>query len=411
MSSCARGTDPRGTEVTGHLARLGAATAVALTGALILQLPAGSALPAPPARHVPGTGVVALDWGDLDRTPAAAAGDYLVMEPWEYDRIPAYRAANPGLKILMYKDVSATVDRPHETGLYPTGVSYADADRHHPEWFLTDAAGTRLEWSDYAGLFPMDVGSRTYQDAWAGGVLGELRAHDWDGVVLDDTLTYLSHPTVDELVSTQIPDDAAQYAATQSFLSRVGPRLKAAGYLAISNVTVEWDTWDTVLPAWSRYVSGWEDEYFVKWGLDTGTRFTGADWEWKMQLAAWCADRRLPLVAVTYSSVTDRDAQTYHRATWLLTWNGATGASVFVPAELSASHWQARAATDLGRPSGGRVRQPDGVYRRAYTRGLVVVNPTRGTRVVDLGGSYERLGGRKVTSVRLPPASAALLRR
>lgn len=397
--------------MTTRRGRWGAGSLLALAGLLVV-LSAGP-LPAAafPHRHVPGTGVVALDWGDLDRTPGAATGDYIVMEPWEYDRIPAYRLQNPGVRILMYKDVSATVDRPHETGLYPTGVSYADADRNHPEWFLTDATGARLEWSDYPGLHPMDVGSRTYQDAWSGGVLAELRAHDWDGVVLDDTLTYLSHPTVDDLTSTQIPDDASMYRATQSFLSRVGPRLKAAGYLAISNVTVEWNTWASVIPAWTPYVSGWEDEYFTKWGLDTLPRFENAEWQWKMQLAAWCAARRVPLLAVTYSSQTDREAQVYHRATWLLTWDGATGASVFVPAELEADHWQYRANLDIGRPVAPRVRLVDGVYRRAYTRGLVVVNPTSFTRVVDLGGTYERLGGREVTQVRLARATAVLLRR
>ncbi|WP_395695437.1 putative glycoside hydrolase [Nocardioides sp.] len=361
--------------------------------------------------HVPGTGVVALDWGDLDKTPDAAAGDYVVMQSWEYPRIPAYRAAHPHVRILMYKDVSATVDRPHETGLYPTGVSYADADQHHPEWFLTDAHGTRLEWADYPGLHPMDVGNRGYQRAWLRGVLRELRAHDWDGVVLDDTLTSLSHPVVDDLRSTRIPDDATMYRATQSFLSRVGPGLMAAGFLAISNVTVQWNTWSSVLSAWAPYVSGWEDEYFVKWGQDTGSRFVGADWEWKMRLAAWCAAHRVPLLAVTYSSASDAAAQTYHRATWLLTWNGRTGASVFVPSELRASHWQPRATVDLGRPAGPRVRHADGTWTRRYAGGLVVVNPGATSRLVALERDYARLDGTRVRELRLGPASAALLRR
>ena len=55
-----------------------------------------------------GAGVLALNWGDLDATPRAWKGDYIIMQPWEYDRIPAYRAKNPDVKILMYKDVSAT---------------------------------------------------------------------------------------------------------------------------------------------------------------------------------------------------------------------------------------------------------------------------------------------------------------
>jgi hypothetical protein len=310
----------------------------------------------------------------------------------------------------MYKDVAATVDKPHETGLFPTGVAYPDADAHHPGWFLTDGAGTRLEWADYPGLFPMDVGNRAYQDAWSAGVLRELRAHDWDGVMLDDTLTYLSHPTMDDRTSVQIPDDAAMYDATESFLARVAPRLRSAGYLAIPNLTVEWDTWSTVLPDWSRYVSGWENEHFVKWGLDPQPRFEGADWRWKMRMSAWCAARDLPLLAITYSSEHDVAAELYHRATWLLTWNGRTGASIFVPDEADASHWQPRASVDLGRPDGRRHRLDNGVYTRRYDDGLVLLNPTSRKRAVVLGRTYQRLGGKQVSSVVLDPASGVLLR-
>ncbi|HEU5036156.1 MAG TPA: putative glycoside hydrolase [Nocardioides sp.] len=388
------------------------ATALAIAALLTPQVPA-IALQARPAshRHVPGTGVLALDWGDLDETRHAAVGDYVVMQPWEWPRIPAFRREHPGVRILMYKDASATADEPHDSGLYPTGVSYPDADAHHPDWFLTDDSGTRLEWADYPGLYPMDVGSSAYQEAWADHVLTELRAHDWDGVMLDDTLTYLSHPTVDDRTSVQIPDDASMYDAMESFLAQVAPQLRSAGYLAIPNLTVEWDTWSTVLPDWSGYVSGWENEFFVKWGLDRQPRFEGADWEWKMRMAAWCAVRDLPLLAVTYSSQDDTAAELYHRATWLLTWNGRTGASIFVPDESDADHWQHRANLDLGKPAGPRSRLANGVYRRAYAGGLVVVNPTPDAQDVDLGGTYERLGGARVTEVRLAPTRALLLRR
>jgi hypothetical protein len=357
-----------------------------------------------------GVGVLGLDWSDLDDTPNAGAGDYLVMQPWEYPRIRALRAANSHLRILMYKDASATVSRAHESGIYPTGVSYQEADARHPGWFLTDPAGHRLEWSDWTGLYPMNIANAGYQDAWASNVLDELRAHDWDGVMLDDTLTYLSHPTVDARVSTQIPDHASMYRATRSFLAHVGPRISNAGYMAVPNVTVEWNTWKSTLTDWSPYVSGWENEFFVKWGLDRQTRFEDADWEWKMRMAAWCAARRLPLLAITYSSRDDLPTMAYHRATWLLTWNGRTGASIFVPAEQGANHWAGRANTYLGTPTGARHRSAS-VWTRKFTQGMVMVNPTTQARQVDATGGYRTLAGDAVTTVRLAPRTAALLRR
>lgn len=318
----------------------------------------------------------------------------------------------------MYKDVSATVKGAcpdtactRDDPILPTGVGYHWAMDHHPGWFLRDASGQPIEWSDWPGLFPMDVGRRDYQDTWAGNVLGELKAHDWDGVLLDDALTTLSHTTFGDRVSPQMPTDAAMYAATDSFLARVGPQLRGAGYAAVANVAFQWDDWRSVLTDWTPYVSGWEDEYFVKWGLGPQARFTGADWRWKMQMSAWCARRGVPLLAVTYSAADDTAAQLYHRATFLLTWNGRTGASIFVPQEDSTDHWLPRATVEIGRPDGVRRVVADGVHRRDYTHGTVLVNPTTSARTVAVSGGYRTLAGRPVTSVRLGPASATILRR
>jgi hypothetical protein len=364
-------------------------------------------------------GVLALNWGDLDATPEAWKGNYIVMQPWEYDRIPAFRAHNPGVKILMYKDVSATVKRAcsdaactRDNKILPTGIGYHWAKAHHPGWFLRDRAGHPIEWSDWPGLFHMDVGNGHFQDRWARNVLTELKAHDWDGVMLDDVLTSLSHTTVGDRVPAKVPTDAAQYADTTAFLAKVGPRLRDAGFLAMPNVAFQWNDWKTILQDWSPYVSGWENEYFVKWGLDDSPeRFDDADWTWKMRLSAWCARNDQPLLAVTYSAKDDRATQVYHRATWLLTWNGHSGASFFVPAENFTDHWMNIPTTFLGQPRSRRTHdRTTGVWSRRYSGGLVLVNPTREAVTVSLAHTYRTVAGRAVDRVRLKPTTGALLR-
>ena len=42
-----------------------------------------------------------------------------------------------------------------------------------------------------------------------------------------------------------------------------------------SGPAVDPAAWDSVVPDWSPYVSGWETEYFVKWGTDGEPRFEG----------------------------------------------------------------------------------------------------------------------------------------
>ncbi|HEU5037920.1 MAG TPA: putative glycoside hydrolase [Nocardioides sp.] len=400
---------------TGRRALLGGVTALVCLGALLVTSAVGADrdAPEPVAARVDAprsSGILTLDAGDIDATPGAWKGSWLVLQSWEYARIPALKAQNPRLRILMYKDVSATRKDSHETGLFSTGVSFREAAAN--DWLLTDGAGRPLEWSDWTGLYPADVGNNGYQRRWGDNVLAELRAHDWDGVLMDDTLTYLSHSTVGGRVSTQIPDDGAMYDATESFLARVDRRIQQAGFLAVPNLTVEWNTWRGVLEDWTPYVSGWENEYFVKWGLDrAGARFVGPDWQWKTDLAAWCADRDVPLLAVTYSNRDDVAAQLYHRATWLLTWNGRTGASIFVPEESDVDHWTSAATVEIGTPAERRhLVGNTGVWRRDYSGGTVLVNPGSQARQVRVGRGYERLGGRAVSGVRVPPLSGVILR-
>jgi Hypothetical glycosyl hydrolase family 15 len=341
-----------------------------------------------------GNGVLTLDWGDLDKTPQAPRGDVVVMQSWEYSRIPALRKKHPGITILMYKDASAVVKEAESaTGRFPAGMGYDWVAANRPDWFLRDRTGRIIEWSDWRGLYPMDIADRGYQQTWSRNVLAELRAHRWDGVMMDDVLTILSHDTVGDRVSTRIPDDQAQYAATASFLSRVAPQIRRAGYLAVPNLSIEWDNWRTALSEWTPYVSGWENEHFTNWPGQDG-RFAGADWRWKLDAARWLAARKVPLLAVTYGPTRDRVGQTYHRATWLLSWNGRTGASVYVPDELDASHWLPAATRSVGRPLGPARERSDGTWTRRFARGVVAVNPTTQPR--------------RVLGVRLAPTTARI---
>ncbi|MFB9315094.1 putative glycoside hydrolase [Nocardioides plantarum] len=374
--------------------------------------PADAASPPSRSTWVPvrSAGILTLDWGDIDATADAWRGNYLVLEPWEGARIPALKAKNPRLKVLMYNNVASVRKDSHESGIYSTGLSYREAQAGG--WLLSDAAGRTLQWSDWSDLYPTDVGATAYQDRWASNVLGELRSAAWDGVMMDDTLTSLSHTTVGDRVSTQIPTDQAMYAATERFLARVATRVRSSGFLAVPNLTVQWNTWHAVVTDWTRYVSGWENEYFVKWGLDrAGARFAGADWTWKADLASWLAARDVPLLAVTYSNRSDLAAQIYHRATWLMTWNGRTGSSVFVPSESDVNHWTAASTVEIGTPT--QVRRlvgTTGVWRRAYTRGTALVNPTATSAVVQVTAGSRTLGGTPVTRVRVPARSGMILR-
>jgi len=405
--------------------RLVAGVTAALLGVAVLAvLPA--AMPAQAGQSTSSAGVLALRNGDIAASPElwASTADsvgYVVLNAWEHTRIAALKAARPDLKVLVYKDVSATVAYAttvdangvrRDNALLPAGVGYEWARTNAPSWFLRDAAGKPLEWADYRGVWPMDVGDPGYQKVWLDNVVTEVRRNGWDGVMLDDTLTYLSHPTVGGAKSTQIPDDAAMLRATGSFLSTVGSGLKAAGYLAVPNVTLTWQNYRQVLTSWSPSVSGWLLEYFVKWGLTSSyPSMGGADWASRMDIVETAQSLGTFVLAVTYGGAGDSTLATYQRGSWLLAWDGRAGASMYVPSEGSASHLIPAALTDVGAPVSARRALGGGsVWRRDFTGGVVLVNTGNAPTTVALGGSFTDMAGRSVSSVTLAPTSAAILR-
>jgi hypothetical protein len=96
---------------------------------------------------------------------AAAAHRYrvIVLQATDGNKVARLKAANPGAKILLYQLVSNA--RSTDPQGATTCTPYAGDSARHPEWFLTDQRGARIEDTTYAGSLPMDVGSFAYEHA------------------------------------------------------------------------------------------------------------------------------------------------------------------------------------------------------------------------------------------------------
>ena len=168
---------------------------------------------------------------------------YVILNSSDAPLLPALKAQNPGLKALVYKNLSFTssygcsggVDQPHQT----SGVGYCDANANHPDWFLTDPAGARINSGPYPQAWLMDVGNAGYQAKWLSNVLADVRAGGWDGVFMDDTDADLGFHLSGRTVA-KYPTNAAWRAATRSMLANVGPALQSAGFLAVPNLYTPW---------------------------------------------------------------------------------------------------------------------------------------------------------------------------
>ena len=131
----------------------------------------------------------------------------------------------------------------------------------------------------------MDVGNPGYQAAWLSNVLSGLRAGGWDGVFMDDTNADMGWHLGGRTIA-RYPTAAAWRSATRSMLSRVGPALISAGFLAVPNLSTPWAadydaqaTWSD----WLRFTSGAAQEYYGKWGMGSSGWFAGNDWTYRQR--------------------------------------------------------------------------------------------------------------------------------
>ncbi len=372
--------------------------------ALALGAPAAHAAN---AAAVAGTARVAIastpDFSDMS---AARRDDVVILQSWQTDKLHALKAANPHVTVLMYKSTSAVSSDVNTDGTMSAGVDKIDAAAHG--WLLRNRAGLPFAFNGFSWLWAADIGVRGYEDAWAHNVVAALRSDEWDGVFMDDV-----NPTIkyhyDVAQVAKYPSDAAYQAATKSFLAEVGPQIKAAGKLAIPNMG-SWSDYPGVVDSWLPYVSGGMDEMFTKWGTAPGTGYRDeAGWQHQLdEVKATAAQGKL-FLGISHSAAGDRAAARYGYATALLGGNGRADFSL--AADYTHQTWFPEYDVALGAPRGVEQAEADGVHRRAFAGGLVVVNPTDSARSVDFGGRYAATGAAPETGATLAPHSALVLAR
>lgn len=353
----------------------------------------------------PSTGLVKIG-GPFPASVKAGEFRYVILHSDRASLIPALKAANPQLKVLVYKDMAAAVSWAGSTKL-PAGVGMAEAEAN-PEWFLRDTAGKRIEWCDYSGDWQMDVGSRSYQDRWAANVAADMRANGSDGVFVDDTNASQSWHLCGRTIA-KYPTDAAYASATRSFLANVAPDLTSQGFLVIPNIYLPYSS---SAPAtwldWISFTSGGMQEFWSKWSTGSSGHFAGDDWTYRQQFLGVTQRAGKIFLGLTYGPRDDVRSMRYARSTFLLDWDGGPSAVMFEAGsgvDPTAVDWM----TDIGSPQGARF--PVGAaWRRDYSGGTVLVNPSSTTVWVTLDAPHVDAGGQVVTSLALAPTTGMALR-
>ena len=326
---------------------------------------------------------------------AAEMFDLLVVSPGVFDRsLPAMRRANPDLTILVYLNAAF--------------VHRRDASAYPGAWFAHDERGTRIRSVGY-GNWLMDVSNPGWRLDRADRCAALVSEGTFDGCMLDLLGTaplipgYATATPVDP--RTGVPWDPASWLASTSEIAdtvsrRVHPAIVAGNGLA-SGPRFS----DGVAPT-SVLLREIEPAIAESW-----LRAPRQELDSFPSLGRWSSDvRMIRLIEGSGSRVlvltkawvdgTRREKDRFHEfalASFLLATNGRSffHFSPSPSADPSAGHpwWK----IDLGSP-----REPfqivGGLYRRRFTKGLVVVNPTSVDRSLDLDGSYFDLRGGIVRS-------------
>jgi hypothetical protein len=319
--------------------------------------------------------------------------------------IPRLKADNPSLKVLMLVDMMST-DSNDLSGT-SDWVGYTEANTNHPEWFLTDANGKRLQFKHFPEAMVMDVGNTKYQQAGLANVISRAKAGGFDGVLLDDANASLRWVLAGGSAScVKYPTDQLWQSAAYSFLRHVGPALRRAGLLVVANIggsTVAPGLWQK----WNRPLDGAMEESFTNGGTGRDSIENGL-WLPKLEHAVW-SEAHLK-INLDHAKTATRSGARYGLATMLLAADGTS--RFYASAKYSSEVWwpEYSTAKSLGRPLGAFSVLRSGVYRRTFANGIVLVNPSiHGARPVRLGGRYSGSGLHDVTSVALGATSGVIL--
>lgn len=319
--------------------------------------------------------------------------------------VAAMRSANTKLKLYAY--TNQTFARGDQFNAFP------------PNWYIRDTSGNKIK-NDW-GLWLMDPGNPNWVTNRVNDCLDAVQRSGYDGCFLDNMGTGSIY--VPNLSGTPVnPRTGAQWtkadwmkatvAQAEQLRSQTGRPLVVNGLGNGSSYFDPASPTSRLLAATNRGLA----ETFVRAATSGVTNYRSeALWKKDVDMLVDAHAKRQQVLAYTkvWVPATDAQKRQWHRyafATFLL---GDSGMGKFTfsfgkdTANLVDHPWW---KVPIGSPQGGYLKV-GGVYRRTFSNGLVVVNPTSSSITVDLGGTYVDLNGTTRKVLTLAPHDAQILRK
>jgi hypothetical protein len=324
---------------------------------------------------------------------------------WRYEPyVEAMHRANPNLTMYHYANSHAV-----QAGQGPPA---------HPEdWYAKDADGNYVR--EPSGNWVMDISNA----GWVGAVsneCGEAIDRGFDGCFLDvlGLGPFWLWSAVPISPATGQPYTMAEWnQASLSLAAAVRDALSPHPVMG-NSLGAGWRYWDSALPssAYLDVLDRMATEGFVRYPNDPiGAHRRERDWRKDVDMLADAASQGKQVLVVTSTATGGTRAQkdAWHRytlASFLLGTNEEQWFSFRYGASQDPTTVHAWWKLELGSPQ-AQYEKKDGVYQRRFSKGKVLVNPTRSTYRVSLGGRYVDLAGNVRSMITLRAFSGAILRK
>jgi hypothetical protein len=335
---------------------------------------------------------------------------YINMQSTDSATAKQLKAANPNLQITVYQDGRVTRSG-DPTGL-TTCVPYNVATSH-PEWFLKDSSGKVISYPGANGsIFPMDFSNAAYRQECATHAIATAKTGGFDGIFFDEIDARYEFTFPSGEVSTVFPNDTTWQNGLTGELTYLEQQLHANGLLSATNLggttftSGLWQTWCALSDI--CFEESWTDG-------GEGTAQQIGDWANKLAQAQWSETNHKETALHSYN--TTESGNTYGLASMMLIANGYSNYSVspsYNQEGMTSSSElifpEYTTAVQLGAPTGAYAKMTNGVYKRTFQNGIVLVNPTASTvPSFALGGSYTGSGQTNVTSVSMAPTTGLIM--
>jgi Ca2+-binding RTX toxin-like protein len=317
---------------------------------------------------------------------------------------PTMRVANPNLKLIVYTN--------------GTHASPSEASGMSESWFAHGVNGARVmnvPFGNYV-MNPRSTGWRNYVVAECVDFMNRMGA---DGCYLDDLgvgnlTTNFSQVPVDPNTGAKYTD-AGWMEATSSLAGHVNTALPTK--LVFGNGLNNGVRYFGPAQSWrmTAATDGADAEGFARGqSQPVATYRNEADWKLDVDMLVDAGTRGKSVLATTKvwvpasASVVDR-LHRYTYATFLLGTNGNSYFNFNARGPGKADVVRALDLLDLGHPTASYAKV-GGVYKRAWSKGIVYVNPTTVPVTVSLGGQYTNLAGTTVSNFTLQPNTAEIVK-